>query len=277
MQWAIQRYRQSEPDQQRLQVTRHSIPVSYSAEALVQKRIVLFPWILLLFFLFCIFLAWSTYPALSASLMSNNNRTMGIVQVLEKATITPSPTMTETATQPPTSTSTEAPTATATETPTLTTFPTETPTELPTDTPEPEPTEAPEPTLGPNGKRDVPAVGKNERWIDVDLSQQRLYAYEGDQIVNSVLVSTGTAFTPTVTGQYRIYVKYRSANMTGNDYFLPDVPYVMYFYKGYGLHGTYWHRNFGTPMSHGCVNLKPKEAKWLFEWASVGTIVYVHR
>jgi lipoprotein-anchoring transpeptidase ErfK/SrfK len=76
---------------------------------------------------------------------------------------------------------------------------------------------------------------------------------------------------------YRIYVKYRSANMQGDNYFLPNVPYVMYFYKGYGLHGTYWHNNFGTPMSHGCINLKIDDAGWLYNWASVGTVVSIHQ
>jgi lipoprotein-anchoring transpeptidase ErfK/SrfK len=117
----------------------------------------------------------------------------------------------------------------------------------------------------------------DQRWIDVDLSQQRVYAYEGEQILDTFRVSTGKSQTPTVTGKFKIYVKYRSADMSGSDYFLADVPYVMYFYQDYGLHGTYWHTNFGTPMSHGCVNLKTKDAKWLFEWASVGTVVFVHR
>ncbi|HKG53051.1 MAG TPA: L,D-transpeptidase family protein, partial [Anaerolineales bacterium] len=90
------------------------------------------------------------------------------------------------------------------------------------------------------------AAGNGERWIDVDLTNQSVYAYEGDTVVNSFIVSTGTWLTPTVTGQYKIYVKIRSGNMHGPGYFLPDVPYIMYFYKGYGLHGTYWHHNFGT-------------------------------
>ncbi len=115
-----------------------------------------------------------------------------------------------------------------------------------------------------------------ERWIDVNLSQQMAYAYEGDTIVNSFLVSTGTWLHPTVTGKYRIYVKLRYTDMAGPDYYLPNVPYVMYFYKGYGLHGTYWHNNFGTPMSHGCVNLSIPDAAWLYSWASVGTLVNVH-
>jgi lipoprotein-anchoring transpeptidase ErfK/SrfK len=120
------------------------------------------------------------------------------------------------------------------------------------------------------------ASGNGERWIDVDLTNQSVYAYEGDVVVNSFLVSTGTWLTPTVTGEYKIYVKIRSGSMHGPGYFLPDVPYIMYFYKSYGLHGTYWHNNFGTPMSHGCVNLRTDEAAWLFNWASVGTVVNVH-
>lgn len=113
-------------------------------------------------------------------------------------------------------------------------------------------------------------------WIDVNLSQQMVYAYEGDALVNSFLVSTGTWMTPTVTGKYHIYVKLRYTDMSGPDYYLPDVPYTMYFFKGYGLHGTYWHHNFGTPMSHGCVNLSIPDAQWLYNFSSVGTLVNVH-
>ncbi len=123
-----------------------------------------------------------------------------------------------------------------------------------------------------------PQVAGNggERWIDVDLSQQRVYAYEGDTLMNSFLVSTGTWQTPTVTGKYKIWIKLRSAAMSGPGYYLPDVPYIMYFYKGYGLHGTYWHNNFGTPMSHGCVNLTIPDAEWVYNFTSVGTVVNVH-
>jgi len=118
--------------------------------------------------------------------------------------------------------------------------------------------------------------GQDERWIDVNLSEQRVYAYEGDNVVNSFLVSTGVAETPTVTGTYKIWIKVPIQDMYGPGYYLPDVPYVMYFYEDYGLHGTYWHNNFGTPMSRGCVNLTVDDAAWLFDWASVGTVVNVH-
>ncbi|MBI5950750.1 MAG: L,D-transpeptidase family protein [Chloroflexi bacterium] len=143
--------------------------------------------------------------------------------------------------------------------------------EIVADTPTPEFTE---PTVAPYTPPQV--AGNGERWIDVDLSQQRVYAYEGDVLMNSFIVSTGTWQTPTVTGEFRIWVKVRSQAMTGPGYYLPDVPYVMYFYKDYGLHGTYWHNNFGTPMSHGCVNLTIPDAEWLYNFASVGTLVNVH-
>ena len=121
-----------------------------------------------------------------------------------------------------------------------------------------------------------PAAGNSERWIDVNLSEQRVYAYEADVVVNSFLVSTGVAETPTVTGEYQIYVKVRIQDMSGPGYYLPDVPWVMYFYEEYGFHGTYWHNNFGTPMSRGCVNMRIDDAAWLYDWASVGTAVNVH-
>jgi lipoprotein-anchoring transpeptidase ErfK/SrfK len=122
----------------------------------------------------------------------------------------------------------------------------------------------------------VASSGNGTRWIDVDLTNQRVYAYEGNSVVNSFIVSTGTWLTPTVTGQFNIYVKYISNKMSGPGYYLPDVPYIMYFYGSYGLHGTYWHNNFGTPMSHGCVNLSIPDAEWLYNWASIGTLVNVH-
>ena len=121
-----------------------------------------------------------------------------------------------------------------------------------------------------------PEKGNGKRWIDVNLSEQRVYAYEGDIIVNAFIVSTGTARTPTVTGNYKIWIKLKSTTMSGPGYHLTNVPYTMYFYKGYGLHGTYWHNNFGTPMSHGCVNLSIPDAQWLYNWAFEGTEVNVH-
>ena len=114
------------------------------------------------------------------------------------------------------------------------------------------------------------------KWIDVNLSQQMLYAYVDDTVVASFLVSTGLPDTPTVTGTYYVYVKYLYADMTGPGYYLPDVPYTMYFYNDYGIHGTYWHNNFGYPMSHGCINMETGDAEWLYYWSYVGIMVYIH-
>lgn len=121
-----------------------------------------------------------------------------------------------------------------------------------------------------------PVADYGGKWIDVDLTHQVLRAYAGQTLVFQTLVSTGLPATPTVMGTYRIYAKYVSAPMSGPGYYLPNVPYIMYFYRGYALHGTYWHSNFGRPMSHGCVNLSVADAEWLFNWAEVGTPVVVH-
>lgn len=120
-----------------------------------------------------------------------------------------------------------------------------------------------------------PAPLASGKAIVVSTSAQRIYAYENGQLIHSHLTSTGRAQTPTVLGDYNIYVKHVKTNMSGPDYFLPDVPYTMYFYQGYGIHGTYWHNSFGRPMSHGCVNLPTDEAQWFFDWAEVGTLVRV--
>lgn len=231
-------------------------------------------------------IALFAFVAISGFARSNGENNDG-VQIaalpvfLDKETRTP--TFTATYTPSPTSTNTPTPTPTFTSTPTFTPTPTETPTETPVPTDTPYPTDTPEPPtpepasyIGEEFPGLPEGVGSDERWVDVNLSQQMVYAYEGTTLVNSFLVSTGTIYHPTVTGTYRIYVKYRAADMSGPGYYLPAVPYVMYFYQGYGLHGTYWHNNFGTPMSHGCVNFRTEDAGWVFDWASVGTVVNVH-
>jgi lipoprotein-anchoring transpeptidase ErfK/SrfK len=183
---------------------------------------------------------------------------------------------TQTATFPPTLTPLQ-PEPTSAPTETLPDVPVATATiELPAPVEIATPTQTPVPTKTKKVVMPPPGVGPGERWIDIDLSKQKTYAYQGGELVNIFRVSTGTWQHPTVTGIFRIYIKYRSQTMYGEDYYLPNVPYVMYFYEDYGLHGTYWHNNFGTPMSHGCINLKTGDAGWLYDWASVGTVVNVH-
>jgi len=120
-----------------------------------------------------------------------------------------------------------------------------------------------------------PAKTPDEKRFLVDLSDQRLYAYEGDTLVRTTLISSGLPQFPTVIGTYYIYLRYAAARMRGPGYDLPDVPFVMYFYQSYGLHGTYWHNNFGHPMSHGCVNMPTAEAEWAYNWSTYGTPVII--
>jgi lipoprotein-anchoring transpeptidase ErfK/SrfK len=114
------------------------------------------------------------------------------------------------------------------------------------------------------------------RWIEVVLSSQRAVAWEGNTRARTMVVSTGTSHHPTPTGRFQVYTKYASKNMSGPGYYLPGVPHTMFFYRDYAIHGTYWHNNFGHPMSHGCVNLTKADAAWLYSWASVGTPVVIH-
>ena len=123
---------------------------------------------------------------------------------------------------------------------------------------------------------DASLTNRNGKWIEVVLSQQRIYAWVSGSLFLTSLVSTGTASHPTLRGNFHVYVKYVATRMRGPGYNLPNVPCTMYFFRGYGLHGTYWHHNFGHPMSHGCVNLPTPVAAQLFAWTPVGTLVNVH-
>ena len=125
---------------------------------------------------------------------------------------------------------------------------------------------------------DIPKISGNgsDFWLEVDLSSQTLFAYQGSTLLKTFAVSTGTSKFPTVPGSFKIYAKYNYYTMRGPGYNLPDVPFSMFFYKGYSIHGTYWHHNFGTPMSHGCVNMETSAAAWLYDQTSIGTPVFVH-
>jgi hypothetical protein len=131
------------------------------------------------------------------------------------------------------------------------------------------------PTLGarPSG------VKLGEHWFDVELATQTLTAYVGDRPVFSTLVSTGRgregSELATPKGEQRIWVKLLASDMdnlenleANESYAIQAVPWVMYFKKGVGLHGTFWHRAFGRVQSHGCVNLSPADAERLFDFAS---------
>jgi hypothetical protein len=137
-------------------------------------------------------------------------------------------------------------------------------------------------------------------WIDVSILRQSLVAYEGEDPVYVTLVSTGIdgigdpkTTKSTIRGQFLIHTKHVSITMdgdqVGDEFDLRDVPYVQYFTAGYALHGAYWHDGFGRPRSHGCINLSPLDAHWLFEWTDPpvpeawhaglslrGTLIHIH-
>lgn len=128
--------------------------------------------------------------------------------------------------------------------------------------------------IGPDDYPVYPEIPTSGKWISVDLDHQRTFAWEGDQLIKSFYISSGKSRTPTVTGVFRIWGKIAAQRMEGGsraagDYYnLPNVQWVQYFYQDYSFHGAYWHNNFGTPMSHGCINMTNADAKWLYDWAS---------
>ncbi len=142
---------------------------------------------------------------------------------------------------------------------------------------------------------------EGRKWVDVSILEQSLVAYEGEKPVYVTLVSTGAdglgdpkETHSTIQGVFLVHTKHVTTTMDGEDvgdeFDLRDVPFVQYFNEGYALHGAYWHDDFGTPRSHGCINLAPNDASWLFAWTTPdvpegwhaalslkkGTIVYTH-
>lgn len=122
-----------------------------------------------------------------------------------------------------------------------------------------------------------------EHWVEVDLSKQTATMYQGNAVIQSFLISSGTAAHPTIPGEYHVWLKVPSqtmterANVTTGDYFyLPNVKWVSYFDGERAFHGTYWHHNFGHPMSHGCINMTEGAAKIMYDFTPVGTRVVVH-
>jgi lipoprotein-anchoring transpeptidase ErfK/SrfK len=123
-----------------------------------------------------------------------------------------------------------------------------------------------------------------EKWIDIDIGDQVLTAYQGDTVVRTFVISSGSARYPTVTGTFYTYARIEIQDMSGGSqaagdyYFQADVPWVQYFFEGYAIHGAYWHNSFGTPIGHGCINMRVEESRWLYDWAEVtGIRVEVHQ
>ncbi len=165
----------------------------------------------------------------------------------------------------------------------LTPEPTATPTPLPTSTPIPPtplPVIRPKPTVAPKPAQ-VPAIRGGSKYIVVNLNKQWLYAYEGDTLILDAPVSTGRNGAETPRGSFAVYSKTPLQTMrgtiNGEKYVVPNVPSVMYINGGVAIHGTYWHNRFGSGLrlSHGCINLPIGSASKLYNWAPLGTPVYV--
>jgi lipoprotein-anchoring transpeptidase ErfK/SrfK len=115
-------------------------------------------------------------------------------------------------------------------------------------------------------------VARDQFWVEVDLYQQTVAAYEGDRLVYATLVSTGLPGFETNEGLFTVYARHLEWDMWGGDvgddyYYLEDVPHTMFFDKDIALHGAYWHDNFGEVRSHGCVNMPPRSAEWVYYWS----------
>ena len=128
-----------------------------------------------------------------------------------------------------------------------------------------------------------PPAGVTGRWIQVDLFEQTLAAYDGNRLVYATLVSSGLDEWPTRPGLFHIYAKLLADRMRGtyradgsDFYSLEAVPWTMYYDGARALHGEYWHDRLGFKRSHGCVNLAVLDARWLYDWAAKGTPVWVY-
>ena len=136
------------------------------------------------------------------------------------------------------------------------------------------------------GQKDILAATQTvppEKIIKIDLSKQKLFAYSNGVLEKEFIISTGKWKYPTPVGSFKIQTKFIKTDMVHNygpdnpdNYNLPNVPNVMYFYKGYAIHGAYWHWKFGSRVSHGCINLKLPDAKWLYDWTPLNTPVNIY-
>ena len=126
-------------------------------------------------------------------------------------------------------------------------------------------------------------AAEGEKWIDVDLGDHTMTAYVGAEVVyGPIKMVDGQAAKPTVTGLFHVYYKnplmtMRGSNADGSDYETPNVPWSSFFFRGFALHGAPWRDTFGYSASHGCVNLPVPVAKWVYDFAPIGTPVASHR
>jgi|GEM_PF-6389519 len=138
---------------------------------------------------------------------------------------------------------------------------------------------APEITVEEGGYSEKVFTGVN-RWAEVNLTQQMAYMHLDDQVIQSFRISSGRAATPSDPGEWKVYLKRALHTMrgtiNGESYVVPNVPWITYFNDGEAFHGAYWHNNFGTPMSHGCINMTLPDAQMMYNFSYIGMRVSVH-
>jgi len=116
-------------------------------------------------------------------------------------------------------------------------------------------------------------IGEDEYWVEIDLFEQTFAAYEGDRMVYAGLISSGLNQWPTRDGLFQVWDRQTKAKMSGAEgkvdyYYIEDVPHTMFFDQDIALHGAFWHDRFGYKHSHGCVNMPPRAAEWVFNWST---------
>ena len=137
-------------------------------------------------------------------------------------------------------------------------------------------------TIADGAENLVYQAAPGEKWVDLNLANKTVTAYEGATVVHGpVSIVDGAPETPTVTGTYKVYLQHevqtmRGENADGTPYVTADVPWVSYFYSGYAFHGAGWRSSFGYSGSHGCVNMPISEAQWIYQWVDTNTVVQSH-
>jgi lipoprotein-anchoring transpeptidase ErfK/SrfK len=116
-------------------------------------------------------------------------------------------------------------------------------------------------------------IKPRDKWVHLDLDEQTFVAYEGNEPVFASLISSGKKGYRTRAGLYRIVKKYLTTTMDATDpidgfYRIEEVPWTMYYWRSFAVHGAFWHDDFGQVRSHGCTNIAPADARWLFRWTT---------
>jgi lipoprotein-anchoring transpeptidase ErfK/SrfK len=129
----------------------------------------------------------------------------------------------------------------------------------------------------------APKGNTNCRWVDVNLTEQNLVVYENCREIFATLISSAKSPAITPEGTFTIFYRevllplFSNDNVVAEPFYLQDVPWLLFFHENWAIHGTYWHDHFGETWSHGCINVSPYDARWLYQWAKDGDMILVHR